>query len=38
VVIAALHGFFQPIDGRYHWYGRIQHDNTCAMPSVRTHS
>ena len=20
-----MRGFFQPIDGRYHWYGRISH-------------
>ena len=23
-VTAHLRGFFQPIDGRYHWYGRIE--------------
>jgi Domain of unknown function (DUF4873) len=22
-VHAQLHGFFQPIDGSYHWYGRL---------------
>lgn len=24
-VTVSLRGVFQPIDGRYHWYGRIQH-------------
>ena len=27
-----LRGTFQPIDGRYHWYGRIaQHDDVDAL-------
>ena len=21
-----LRGMFQPLDGRYHWYGRVTHD------------
>ena len=25
-VDAQLHGFFQPIDGSYHWYGRLAPD------------
>ncbi|MGH3447741.1 MAG: DUF4873 domain-containing protein [Nocardioidaceae bacterium] len=25
-VTVRLRGVFQPIDGRYHWYGRINHD------------
>jgi Domain of unknown function (DUF4873) len=25
-----LRGFFQPIDGRYHWYGRIAADDRIA--------
>ncbi len=26
-----LRGFFQPIDGRYHWYGRIAADDRLAQ-------
>lgn len=27
-----LRGFFQPLDGRYHWYGRIaRHDDVDAL-------
>jgi Domain of unknown function (DUF4873) len=26
-VDARLHGFFQPIDGSYHWYGRLAPDD-----------
>jgi Domain of unknown function (DUF4873) len=30
-VDAQLHRFFQPIDGRYHWYGRLAaHDRISA--------
>ena len=30
-VDAQLHGFFQPIDGSYHWYGRLApHDRISA--------
>jgi Domain of unknown function (DUF4873) len=25
-VVGQLHGFFQPIDGSYHWYGRLAPD------------
>lgn len=25
-VTVALRGLFQPIDGRFHWYGRVQRD------------
>ena len=25
-VDVTLRGMFQPIDGRYHWYGRVAHD------------
>jgi hypothetical protein len=27
-VRAVLRGYFQPIDGRYHWYGRLDADQT----------
>jgi hypothetical protein len=27
-VQAVLRGYFQPIDGRYHWYGRLDADQT----------
>jgi hypothetical protein len=27
-VHVVLRGVFQPIDGRYHWYGRVQHDTS----------
>jgi hypothetical protein len=31
-VSVELRGFFQPIDGRYHWYGRIaRHDEVTAL-------
>jgi len=31
-VRAVLRGYFQPIDGRYHWYGRVaQHDDVDAL-------
>jgi hypothetical protein len=26
-VSVTLRGVFQPIDGRYHWYGRLAHDS-----------
>jgi len=31
-VEVSLRGAFQPIDGRYHWYGRVaQHDDVDAL-------
>ena len=37
-VEVSLRGEFQPIDGRYHWYGRVaRHDElTAALGSART--
>jgi cation diffusion facilitator CzcD-associated flavoprotein CzcO len=37
-VTVELRGYFQPIDGRYHWHGRIAaHDDlAAALPSGRT--
>jgi len=37
-VSVELRGFFQPIDGRYHWYGRIAADPALAeaLPAGRT--
>lgn len=33
-VEVSLRGAFQPIDGRYHWYGRVaQHDDVDALAS-----
>lgn len=36
-VVASLHGRFEPIDGRYHWYGRLaRHDGLSgALPRGR---
>ncbi len=30
-----LRGFFQPIDGRYHWYGRIAADERLSRAATR---
>jgi len=29
-VLVELRGFFQPIDGRYHWYGRLARNDRLA--------
>lgn len=37
-VEVTLRGFFQPIDGRFHWYGRIAHvtELTSTVPAGAT--
>jgi hypothetical protein len=30
-VLVELRGFFQPIDGRYHWYGRLTRNDRLAQ-------
>lgn len=35
-VIVTLRGQFEPIDGRYHWYGRINADERVSRLAVPT--